>query len=42
MVLIEVRLKRLMLFKCLFGIEIGIGIEHDGSIVLFDSDFDPG
>lgn len=36
-----------MHFKSLFGIAIGIGIEHDGIIVLFDfdsdfdSDFDP-
>lgn len=35
-------LKCLMLFKCLFeiAIEIAIGIEHVGVIVLFD--FDPG
>jgi hypothetical protein len=30
-----------MLFKSLFGIAIGIGIEHVGMIVLFDFDSDP-
>jgi uncharacterized membrane protein len=36
-------LKCLMLFLCLFGVAIGIGIEHAGIILLFDfdSDFDP-
>ncbi len=30
-----------MRFKCLFGIEIAIGIEHVDIIVLFDFDSDP-
>jgi hypothetical protein len=30
-----------MLFKCLFEIAIGIGIEHAGMIVLLDFDSDP-
>jgi hypothetical protein len=34
-------IERLMLFKSLFGIAIGIGIEHAGMIVLFDFDNDP-
>jgi hypothetical protein len=29
-----------MLFKCPFEVAIGIGIEHGGIIVLFDSDPD--